>query len=931
MVFMDEFVTLTLLLAVALLGALVLGVVAFFKVSTLEQRIGQLEAALRRLTASREKPAEAERPVTSPPPTAVGSAQQTAAATATGQTEVAASAMPPAHVSEPVSEPVSAPESEPAAELPVYSPTAPSYQAPAASAAHSPGTASREPDLLERLLQNIRNNWMVWLGGICVGLAGVFMVRYSIEQGLLGPETRVVLSLLAGIGLHVAAEWLRRNKGQNNVFAALAGGASIILYSALFAAFKLLPGTSPGLVFTGMALVSFATLALALRHGPVLAALGMLGGYLVPILLSSGSGQIELALVYISILTLFSLWLLAYVQQRWLWIGVITGSLLWWMISLATEPAMGVRSLYLLALAYMFLAVPDFDWLLQNRHQDNDDESASADSWWQRVQSWRADPHWPALPGVLLVLLAQGFTLAGEGVIASGYFTLLALPVLMLLAASRRPELNPLAALPLLLIVLATVIPLLTYMGDELVLLGPDAAGQAQLGVRFLWLTLLYSGSALWLLRMRVPYPAFWTGLGSAVPLLMLALGYYLFTDFRLDWAWGLVALVLGLLYLWLANRNQLQHGDARPLVSVILISAAHLGLSLTAVIWLAEATLTLAFALQLVSLAWLQQRYQLPLMAWIIRAVLLLVVVRLTFNPWLLSYDAGTHWSLWTYGGATLCAAAAAWILRHEVKMQPWLQGGAAQLLVLTLAAEVRYWLYDGDIFHHEFSFLEASLDVLIWGCAAVIYLWRARLSEQLPRFYQVVGLLHLAAAAATYLFVLLLAENPLWSSGNIGSTPLFNLLLLSYGLPTLIMLALWRQLPAQYGRFAALAAGLNALWFISLEIRQIWQGDAGMSLSNYTPDGELYTYSVVWMLLAAGALTLGRWLSSRDIYRGGMVLLLVVVAKLFLIDMAGLTGLWRVASFMGLGLALLALAWLHQKFGERYGPDADTRLPGL
>lgn len=927
---MDEFTTLAFLLAIALLGALVLGVMAFFRVSMLEQRIGILEAALRRLAAGREKPVEAGRAETAPPSTAVDSVQPAPATAAPEQAGVAASEALSAGVSEQAPEQAPEQVSEPAAELPVYSPTAPSYQAPSATPAFSSG-----PDLFDRLLQNIRNNWMVWLGGICVGLAGVFMVRYSIEQGLLGPETRVVLSLLAGIGLHVAAEWLRRNKGQNNVFAALAGGASIILYSALFAAFKLLPGTAPGLVFTGMALVSFATLALALRHGPVLAALGMLGGYLVPILLSSGSGQIELALVYISILTLFSLWLLAYVQQRWLWIGVIAGSLLWWLISLMTEPADGVRSLYLLALAYMFLAVPGFDWLLQNRNQDND-ESASADSWWQRVQSWRADPHWPALPGVLLVLLAQGITLAGEGVIASGYFTLLALPVLMLLAASRRPELNPLAALPLLLIVLATVMPMLSSVGDELVLIGPDAAGQAQLGVRFLWLTLLYSGSALWLLRMRVLYPAFWTGLGSAVPLLMLALGYYLFTDFRLDWAWGLVALVLGMLYLWLANMNQQRYGDARPLISVILISAAHLGLSLAAVIWLAEATLTLAFALQLVSLAWLQQRYQLPLMAWVIRAVLMLVVVRLTFNPWLLSYDAGTHWSLWTYGGATLCAAAAAWILRHEVKMQAWLQGGAAQLLVLTLAAEVRYWLYDGDIFHHEFSFLEASLNVLIWGCAAVIYLWRARLSEQLPRFYQVVGLLHLAAAAATYLFVLLLAENPLWNNGNIGSTPLFNLLLLSYGLPTLIMLALWRQLPAQYGRFAALAAGLNAFWFISLEIRQIWQGDAGMSLSNYTPDGELYTYSVVWMLLAAGALTLGRWLSSRDIYRGGMVLLLVVVAKLFLIDMAGLTGLWRVASFMGLGLALLALAWLHQRLGgvedqDKTLPDAVTGDCGL
>ncbi|MCD8521668.1 MAG: hypothetical protein LRY72_05310 [Saccharospirillaceae bacterium] len=57
---MDELVTLTLLLVLALFGALVLGVVAFFKVSTLEQRIGQLEATLRRLTASREKPADAD-------------------------------------------------------------------------------------------------------------------------------------------------------------------------------------------------------------------------------------------------------------------------------------------------------------------------------------------------------------------------------------------------------------------------------------------------------------------------------------------------------------------------------------------------------------------------------------------------------------------------------------------------------------------------------------------------------------------------------------------------------------------------------------------------------------------------------------------------------------------------------------------------------
>jgi uncharacterized membrane protein len=44
-------------------------------------------------------------------------------------------------------------------------------------------------------------------------------------------------------------------------------------------------------------------------------------------------------------------------------------------------------------------------------------------------------------------------------------------------------------------------------------------------------------------------------------------------------------------------------------------------------------------------------------------------------------------------------------------------------------------------------------------------------------------------------------------------------------------------------------------------------------------------------------------------------MALLGIVIGKIFLIDMAGLEGFWRVAAFMGLGLALLGLAWLYRK----------------
>jgi uncharacterized membrane protein len=79
------------------------------------------------------------------------------------------------------------------------------------------------------LFSRFRDQWMIWLGGLCIGLSGIFMVRYSIEQGLLGPMARVSLSILAGLILHGVAEWgRRRSVAQFQALAALAGGASIL-------------------------------------------------------------------------------------------------------------------------------------------------------------------------------------------------------------------------------------------------------------------------------------------------------------------------------------------------------------------------------------------------------------------------------------------------------------------------------------------------------------------------------------------------------------------------------------------------------------------------------------------------------------------------------------------------------------------------------
>jgi uncharacterized membrane protein len=112
--------------------------------------------------------------------------------------------------------------------------------------------------------------------------------------------------------------------------------------------------------------------------------------------------------------------------------------------------------------------------------------------------------------------------------------------------------------------------------------------------------------------------------------------------------------------------------------------------------------------------------------------------------------------------------------------------------------------------------------------------------------------------------------------------------------------------------------AAAAGFLVFTALEIRQLWQG-SDMVLWSGISEGELYTYSVVGMLYAIAAIIYSTRSSAQShqalVYKTGIALLGVVIGKIFLIDMSGLEGFWRVAAFMGLGLSLLGLACIYRK----------------
>jgi hypothetical protein len=140
-------------------------------------------------------------------------------------------------------------------------------------------------------------NWEQWfgvrgaaaLGGIVLALAGILFFQYSIQHGLISPAMRVVIGTLVGVGCMVASTRMRQYGTAAN---ALAGGGAVILYACFWAARALYSLIPMEAAFVLMALVTAATALLSARFSSLLiAALGLTGGFLTPLLLSTGANK----------------------------------------------------------------------------------------------------------------------------------------------------------------------------------------------------------------------------------------------------------------------------------------------------------------------------------------------------------------------------------------------------------------------------------------------------------------------------------------------------------------------------------------------------------------------------------------------------------------------------------------------------------------
>lgn len=741
--------------------------------------------------------------------------------------------------------------------------------------------------------------WMVLLGGVCLVFAGIFLVRYSIENGILGPTARIVLGLLFGAALIVAGEKLRRSgRLEAGVHAAFVASGSLVIYSALLVSFHLYELISAQTAFACMALMSAFSMLLALKHGPLMAAMGLLGAYLVPILVSTGSNNIEAALLYSFIVTCSSLWLQRYIYRSWLWWGTWLGAVGWFVLSLdLPDMAQGIRALYLAALAYAGVALTFAGLKL---------EAIDIESFTGRYVIKQLTAVFVVL-SVSMMLLLQVETLN-----ELSYPTIAWLPIVAaLIARNNLPVLRllPLFALSPIIIDLfsmdvrffdwkMTITPLANELQNSyIILLAAVTLVFAVIGGKEF---------------VNGRHRGYWCSFILFMPLVAIVLAYLRISGVQDGLSWALPTFLIAGVYAFLLtvwrNRNQQQVVEVEAALAV----AAQSAFAVACFFAFSEVTLTLILAVQLIGLAYIDRKIKVAVLPVIMKVMLMLVIVRLTFNPWVALYEVSSLTLLLTYAGCLASCVVASREVRGRPELVVWLHSASAHLLVLTLAVFTRYMIYGGDIFAKQFNLTEASVYVCSWAAVGIIYEWKSTSLQSFKAWYRGLAMLHIVAAAGLFFIYNLYLHNPLWSTESISSTPIFNLLLIGYGLPVLLAAVVYKRI-VDLKRVAGVICVFALYMFVTLEIRHLWND--GIRVGMPVKEGEIYTYSLIWLLLSVAILIYGAYRNSSDAKKAGIIALLVVIAKAFFWDMRDLDGLWRVVSFLGLGLSLLGIAFLFNK----------------
>ena len=416
-----------------------------------------------------------------------------------------------------------------------------------------------------------------------------------------------------------------------------------------------------------------------------------------------------------------------------------------------------------------------------------------------------------------------------------------------------------------------------------------------------------------------------WGLLGGGAAFLFVW-GAWARADFLLaDISWAVLAVGFALLLLagvYSANRRADDKSANLGAGLLAAGAAALLALALDRLfdsVWFTSALSALALAF-----AFASQALKPKLMGPIAAALASLATLRLFFSRELWTDDRNLpwdqHWVLYGYGLPTVLFYAASRSLRgsgHE-RSATALEGISLGLVISLVSLELRV-LIGGGFLYDEPQFLEMSAHILTWMGAAYGLMHRQRLYSSFIALWG--SRLLLAVSAAAIVALSLFALNPVVTQEPVPGNIVFNALFLAYLVPVILIGLIAPRLASIGWQAAKPLAGALALVlafvYITLETKLVFQGKLIVAWSLSI--AESYAYSAVWLGFALALFVVGIRLARQTIRMAGLGVMALVVLKVFAWDMSSLAGLYRIASFVGLGFCLVGIGWLYQRFVQR------------
>jgi uncharacterized membrane protein len=188
----------------------------------------------------------------------------------------------------------------------------------------NPATSHGDTDLEKKIGQYLLNR--IGIIAMLIGLS--YFLKFAFDNNWVGPGGRIAIGLLVGIGLVLWSERFRKRGYSAFSYSLKAVGIGTV-YLSLWGAFQIYHLIPAAAAFVAMAIVTAATISLALsQDAELLASFALVGGFSTPVLLSTGQNHEAVLFSYVALLDFAILTIAVFKPWRRLLWGSFGGTII---------------------------------------------------------------------------------------------------------------------------------------------------------------------------------------------------------------------------------------------------------------------------------------------------------------------------------------------------------------------------------------------------------------------------------------------------------------------------------------------------------------------------------------------------------------------------------------------------------------------------